>query len=91
MTKIEDFLKLCPALLDMSYRFARNVRGFAMSTKADDLINVTLSGDAADVRELLKNGAMPNLRGIAGWTALLVASDNNFREVVQVLLDGGPM
>lgn len=54
-----------------------------------DIIRASQIGALGRIRELLASGVDKNSRCNYGRTALMLASDRNYVECVQVLLEGG--
>ena len=64
---------------------------FGGATRLDEspLLEAARRGDVEAVRSLLRDGADPNLAAGDGLTALHVAAEQGFVEVVELLLDAG--
>ena len=54
-----------------------------------DLIEATFSGQVEEVRQILDDGAMIDVRGTDGWTALIYASGGGHLKVTHLLLERG--
>jgi ankyrin repeat protein len=51
------------------------------------LLNAAIEGSVIKVRYLLDAGAYKNAKDKEGWTTLMLASYNNYKDIVQALLD----
>jgi ankyrin repeat protein len=63
-----------------------------LQSKNSTLIAAATKGDLVEVKRLLKEGAEtdgPNAKNSYGWTALILASMNGHKEIVELLLKNG--
>jgi ankyrin repeat protein len=58
-------------------------------TGATPLINASAEGNAAIVKMLLSKGADPNIKMMDGSTALKIAQEGDYQEIVKLLSTGG--